>query len=91
MPTPPAGIEFKGEPEDYPDTWTEAAKDGSLRPDLKVRPYKLEEVSVLPSGNFGSWRRPWMVPAGKLSILRACGETTTSRGSDIYRLAGLNR
>jgi DEAD/DEAH box helicase/CheR methyltransferase, SAM binding domain len=89
MPIPPAGIEFRGEPEDYPDTWTEKAKDESLRLISRYRPFRLEDVSVLPSGNFGAGGvRGWFQPQS-FRFCAACGETTASRGSDMYRLAGL--
>jgi len=88
MPTPPAGIAFKGEPDDYPDNWVEQARDGTPRLIARYRPYQLENLSVRPDGSTGGGVQGWFQPE-RFRFCAACGETTGGRGSDTYRLAGL--
>lgn len=89
MPIPPDGIEFKGNPDDYPDNWTEQARDGTTRLISRYRPYQLDQLSVRPNGGTGPGGvLGWFQPE-RFRFCAACGDTTGGRTSDVYRLAGL--
>jgi hypothetical protein len=91
MPTPPEGIEFNGDAADYPETWTERARNGDLRVVPAYRKLKHERIHVRPNGDIGSSGpvEGWFQP-GNFRFCPACGEMTNSKGADIYRLAGLS-
>jgi Lhr-like helicase len=89
MPIPEGGIDFKGEPDDYPDTWTETARDGSTRLISRYRPYAFQRLSVRPDGTLGAGGVDGWFQPEKFRFCAACGELTASKGSDRYRLAGL--
>jgi hypothetical protein len=89
IPVPEGGIEFKGDPDDYPDTWTETARDGSTRLISRYRPYAFQRLSVLPDGSVGAGGVDGWFQPDHFRFCAACSELTASKGSDMYRLAGL--
>ena len=91
MPIPPEPIEFGGDDADYPETWTERAKNGDIRLISAYRKLKHERIRVLPTGEITSSGgvEGWFQPK-KFRFCPACGELTLSKGADIYRLAALS-
>ena len=91
MPIPPEPIEFNGDDADYPETWTERAKNGDIRLVSAYRKLKHERIRVLPTGEIApsGGVEGWFQPK-KFRFCPACGELTLSKGADIYRLAALS-
>ena len=91
MPIPPDQIEFNGDDADYPETWTERARNGDVRLVSAYRKLKHERVQVLPTGEIASSGgvEGWFQPKN-FRFCPACGELTLSKGADIYRLAALS-
>ena len=46
MPTPPEGMDFGGDPADYPETWTERARNGDIRLVPAYRKLRHERMHV---------------------------------------------
>ena len=91
MPIPPSRIEFNGDDADYPETWTERAKNGDIRLVSAYRKLKHERILVLPTGEIApsGGVEGWFQPK-KFRFCPACGELTLSKGADLYRLAALS-
>ncbi|HZZ25676.1 MAG TPA: DEAD/DEAH box helicase [Roseiarcus sp.] len=91
MPTPPDGMDFRGDDADYPETWTERNRRDEIHVVPAYRKLRHERIHVRPtdaiaqSGDVEGWFQP-----GNFRFCPACGELTASKGSDLYRLAGLS-
>ncbi len=89
MPSP-SGLEFTGDVADYPESWQETTKAGvtKLKSDYAKKQHRQLRVSatgeVVATGGTEGWFQP-----GRFRFCPACGEATTSRGTDRARLAGL--
>lgn len=85
-----ADLDFTGDVADYPESWRETTKAGVLRlkSDYAKKQHRPLRVSatgeVVSSGGTQGWFQP-----GRFRFCPACGEATTSRGTDRVRLAGL--
>ncbi len=91
MPVPFGGIDFTGADEDYPETWTERKKNGDIRVKSSHRLLKHERIFVRPTGEIdvANGVEGWFQPSN-FRFCATCGELTNSKGSDLYRLAGLS-
>jgi len=90
MPVPAGGLEFSDQVSDYAETWVETTKAGvqKLKSEYAKRRHRhmmvLANGQVVDAGGTEGWFQP-----GRFRFCPACGETTTSRGTDRSRLAGL--
>ena len=81
---------FAGAPEDYPEEWTDTARNGTLRLRSDRRPYAAQEFTVDASGAVGTTgRRAWFLP-GKFRLCPACGHQPAAQAREINKLAGLS-
>jgi Lhr-like helicase len=89
MPVRP-DLDFSGDVADYPESWQETTKAGvlKLKSDYARKQHRQVQVSptgeVVDTGGTEGWFQP-----GRFRFCPACGEATTSRGTDRSRLAGL--
>ena len=81
--------QFENRPEDYPDNWVEAAKDGSLRLKPNYRGAQAVDLRVDPAGQVGSGEHFWFFP-GKFRFCHCCGDTQGTAAKDRNRLASLS-
>ena len=92
MPEPDndANFSFTGAPEDYPEEWVEAARNGTLRLRADRRPYAAQGLTVDASGTVGTTgRRAWFLP-GKFRLCPACGHQPAAQAREINKLASLS-
>jgi DEAD/DEAH box helicase len=81
---------FTGAPEDYPEEWVDAARDGTPRLRSDRRPYAAQELTVDASGAIGTTgRRAWFLP-GKFRLCPACGHQPAAQAREINKLASLS-
>lgn len=81
---------FKGDPEDYPEEWTEVAPGGALRLRSNRRRSAPRAELVEPSGALnGAGRRAWYIP-GKFRFCPACRHQPPGQAREINKLAGLS-
>ena len=81
---------FSGAPEDYPEEWTEAARDGSLRLRSNRRAAALQRLIVNAAGIVGTGgRAAWFSP-GKFRFCPACGHQPPAQAREINKLASLS-
>jgi Lhr-like helicase len=91
MPEPAADREFmfQGDPEDYPEEWTER-KNNELHLRSGRRKHALRQIQVDADGTIsGSGRPAWLIP-GKFRFCPACRHEPSSRAREINKLAGLS-
>jgi superfamily II DNA/RNA helicase len=81
--------EFRGEVEDYPESWVEHAADGTPRLKVHYRSARAEAVAVDPTGKEGSGASAWFIP-GKFRFCLRCGDLQSSAARDRNRLASLS-
>jgi Domain of unknown function (DUF1998)/Helicase conserved C-terminal domain len=92
MPEPDndANFSFTGAPEDYPEEWVEAARNGTPRLRADRRPYAAQGLTVDATGTVGtSGRRAWFLP-GKFRLCPACGDQPAAQAREINKLASLS-
>jgi Lhr-like helicase len=82
-------VDFRGLPEDYPDSWTEVTKSGNLRLRREVRKLEAKELCATPDGRVGSGARLWFQP-GKFRFCLRCGTVHAAQGKDVNRLSSLS-
>ena len=81
---------FTGAPEDYPEEWVEAARNGALRLRSDRRPYAAQALTVDAAGTIGTTgRRAWFLP-GKFRFCPACGDQPAVQAREINKLASLS-
>ena len=81
---------FGGDPEDYPEDWLDARRDGSIRLRSDRRAYAAQSVTVNIDGPVGTTgRRAWFLP-GKFRFCPACGDQPAVQAREINKLASLS-
>ena len=80
---------FGGEPEDYPDDWTEVRASGRrLKADR--RGAALQRLTIEPAGRVGIGGHAfWFIP-GKFRFCPACGHQPAQQAREVNKLAGLS-
>jgi DEAD/DEAH box helicase len=82
MPEPEDDFLFTGAPEDYPEEWVEAARNGALRLRSDRRAYAAQALTVDAPGTIGTTgRRTWFLP-GKFRLCPACGDQPAVQARD---------
>lgn len=82
------GQDFRGNVEDYPDTWLDASKDPSrLKPHYKQ--FQVCALAVDVQGTRGSGKQHWFIP-GHFRFCVQCSNLHEARRRDINRLSGLS-
>lgn len=81
-------IDFKGDPEDYPESWIETTRTGEVRLKPAYHKAAAESISVQPDGRVGSGQFIWFLP-GKFRYCLRCRQAHGALGKDINRLASL--
>jgi hypothetical protein len=90
MPEPADDFSFTGAPEDYPDEWVEATRNGTIRLRSDRRPYAAQSLTVDAAGTIGTTgRRTWFLP-GKFRLCPACGDQPAVQAREINKLASLS-
>lgn len=90
MPEPPDGsLDFSGNDEDYPDSWLEEDKHGTIRLKADARKNRSERVAVDPTGRVGAGAYAWFMP-GKFRFCLVCKAVHSAQGKDNNRLAALS-
>lgn len=91
MPEPENDPEYRfaGEPDDFPDEWTETVASGlRLKPDRRAAAPRA--LTVDTAGRVGgSGRACWFLP-GKFRFCPACGHQPAQQAREINKLAGLS-
>ena len=83
-------LPFTGEPEDYPETWIEPARDGTTRVKSYYRDRTMQRLDVDGQGRIGGGGTAvWFAP-GRFSFCLRCGHAPAPQGRDRNRLAGLS-
>ncbi|HLU24771.1 MAG TPA: DEAD/DEAH box helicase [Longimicrobiales bacterium] len=86
----PDALPFKGNVEDYPESWLERTRHGELRLKRNYRKLLAERVTLETNGIESATGVPfWFLP-GKFRFCLRCGETHDPQGRDANRLAGLS-
>ena len=81
---------FGGDPEDYPEEWTEPTADGGLRIKSDRRGFLARPLKTDPTGTIGgTGRRAWFLP-GRFRLCPACGHQPAVQSREINKLAGLS-
>lgn len=82
--------QFRGQIENYPETWIEFTRSGAPRLKKNYRSLAVEELRIGPDGAVSSTgQRFWFMP-GKFRHCLRCGETHGAQGKDLNRLVGLS-
>jgi len=92
MPEPDndANFSFTGAPEDYPEEWVEATRNGTLRLRADRRAYAAQGLTIDAAGTVGTTgRRAWFLP-GKFRLCPACGHQPAAQAREINKLASLS-
>jgi Lhr-like helicase len=92
MPEPENDPEFSfsGAPEDYPEDWTERARDDSVRLRSNRRALAPQPLRVDAAGIIGTnGRAAWFSP-GKFRLCPACGHQPPAQAREINKLASLS-
>ena len=91
MPEPrDAEYTFTGEPEDYPEEWTEVARSGKLRLKSDRRRSAAQQMNVDPDGRIGSTGRSCLFLPGRFRFCPACLDQPVAQAREINKLAGLS-
>jgi hypothetical protein len=81
---------FEGDPQDYPEEWTEQAPGGSLRLKGDRRRQAPESLTVDETGMVGTTgRSAWFLP-GKFRFCLSCRDQPAGQAREINKLAGLS-
>jgi hypothetical protein len=90
MPEPDDDFSFTGAPEDYPEEWVEATRNGTLRLRSDRRSYAAQALTVDAAGTIGTTgRRTWFL-SGKFRLCPACGDQPAVQAREINKLASLS-
>lgn len=82
-------LDFKGLPEEYPETWVETTARGEVRLKRTHQHLAAEEYLVETDGRIGTGRPIWFLP-GKFRYCLRCRAVHGAQGKDINRLAALS-
>ena len=80
---------FRGQLDDYPETWLDRSAAGELRLKAYYRSRRVSDVIVNPSGQEGAGVPAWFIP-GKFGFCLRCGGTHGGATRDRNRLASLS-
>lgn len=81
---------FRGNYDDYPETWVEFDRHGQARLKASYRALEAKRMDVEPDGLLSTSGLPvWFLP-GKFRHCLRCGVVHGAQGKDINRLAGLS-
>jgi hypothetical protein len=90
MPEPEDDFLFTGAPEDYPEEWVEATRNGTPRLRSDRRPYAAQAFTVDAAGTIGTTgHRTWFLP-GKFRLCPACGDQPAVQAREINKLTSLS-
>ena len=86
----PDALPFKGNVEDYPESWLENTRHGELRLKPNYRKLMVQRITLGTDGVESASGVPfWFLP-GKFRFCLRCGETHDPQGRDANRLVGLS-
>jgi Lhr-like helicase len=92
MPEPvlDADYRFAGEPEDFPDEWTEVGPGGTRRIRLDKRGFAPRRIFVQPSGVIADGGKSALFLPGKFKFCPNCKDQPAGEAREINKLAGLS-
>jgi Lhr-like helicase len=82
--------QFAGEPEDFPDEWTEAGPGGVRRLRSDKRNFVPRRIFVQPSGAIGANGKSALFLPGKFKFCPNCKDQPAGQAREINKLAGLS-